>query len=426
MEKSFPFNAVLVDGEPDRVYSAEDFAAERAAYVSNGVTAKDSLAVTAAEAGGMRVDVAPGMAVIDGYTYQNTDTLTLSVPEADATYPRLDLVVLRLDLDAREMRCILCPGVAAMNATVPTLTVTESVHEIPLAQIAVAAGETVIESAALTDLRPRASYILNTMDVEELLESYKKAITDHFSTEDASAMADAAALIRTDAGSRQVLCGDGVYRDATSITNARVELCRFTESGTFKPSDYPTADGRYDIVLQGGGGGGAYASQTGEDTLYGGSAGGYMALSGISLIPDKEYTVTVGKGGEALPRGSGLSPVQSAGNNGGDTSFWNYTVPGGAGGPLNAEPVPVTTAGFTAEVGTASEYGKGGDSHFARGGAGGRCGYGTEDLPFDERHWNAESGTLGSGGGALVKYDNWIGNPTSGGDGFVIIYGIPA
>ncbi len=34
MEKSFPFNAVVTDGVADRVYSAEDFAAERAAGFS--------------------------------------------------------------------------------------------------------------------------------------------------------------------------------------------------------------------------------------------------------------------------------------------------------------------------------------------------------------------------------------------------------
>ena len=100
MEKSFPFNATLVDGQPDRAYSAEDFAAERAAYVSNGVTSKDSLTVTAGKAGGMTVDVSAGMAVIDGYTYRNTDSLTLSVSAADKNYPRVDLAVLRLDLDA--------------------------------------------------------------------------------------------------------------------------------------------------------------------------------------------------------------------------------------------------------------------------------------------------------------------------------------
>ena len=419
MEKSFPFNAVLVDGEPDRAYSAEDFAAERAAYVSNGVTAKDALAVTAAATGGMHVDIAPGTAVIDGYTYRNTDTLTLSVSAANTAYPRLDLVVLRLDLDARDMRCVLCPGIPAANPIAPTLAHTETVHEIPLAQITVAAGETVIESTALTDLRPRASYILNTMDVEEVLEKYKRAITDHFDTEDAAAMARAAALLRTDGGSRQVLCGDGVYRDATSITNGRVELCRFTESGTFKPADYPTADGRYDIVLQGGGGGGASATQTGSVIVYGGAAGGYMCLTGLSLIPDKEYAVTVGKGGAALPEGTGTgsASVQSAGNDGEPTSFWNYTVPGGKGGPLNSHPQPVTACGFTAEVGTVGDDGRGGDSHFARGGLSGTAG--------PAMYRNAQSGSLGSGGGALTKYGTYVATTGGGGDGVVIVYGIP-
>lgn len=422
MEKSFPFNAVLVDGEPDRAYSAEDFAAERAAYVSNGVTAKDALAVTAAATGGMHVDIAPGTAVIDGYTYRNTDTLTLSVSAANTAYSRLDLVALRLDLDAREMRCVLCPGIPAANPIAPTLAHTETVHEIPLAQISVAAGETVIESTALTDLRPRAGYILNTMDVEEVLEQYKRAITDHFDTEDASAMARAAALLRTDGGSHQVLCGDGVYRDATSITNGRVELCRFTEDGLFKPADYPTADGRYDIVLQGGGGSGAACKQEGSDTLYGGSAGGYLSLSGITLAADMEYAVTVGKGGAAL---DSANAVRSSGLDGGASSFWHYSVPGGQGGPLNTTPTVKTAYGFPIEVGTPSEYGKGGDSHFGPGGRNGRAGYGTQDTPFEERHWKATDGAPGAGGGCMVKYDNWTGTPGAGGDGVVIIYGIP-
>ena len=422
MEKSFPFNATLVDGQPDRAYSAEDFAAERAAYVSNGVTSKDSLTVTAGKAGGMTVDVSAGMAVIDGYTYRNTDSLTLSVSAADKNYPRVDLAVLRLDLDAREMRCVLRSGTAGSNPTAPALTVTESVHEIPLAEIFVGANETVIENAALTDLRPRASYILNTMDVEEVLEQYKRAITDHFDTEDAAAMAQAAALLRTDGGSRQVLCGDGVYRDATTITNGRVELCRFTESGTFKPADYPTADGRYDIVLQGGGGGGASILQNGTDVAYGGSAGGYLCLSGITLIPEKAYPVTVGKGGAAI---SSSVHTDTPGNDGGATAFWNYSVSGGAGGPLNGEPTPVTVCGFTQETGTASAYGKGGDSHLGTGGRNGRTGYGDELTPFEERHWDALGGGIGAGGGSMEKYGNWVNQSGAGGDGIVIIYGIP-
>ena len=122
------------------------------------------------------------------------------------------------------MRCAILRGTPAVSPVPPALTVTESVHEIPLAQIAVAAGEPVIEAAHLPAMRQRASYILNTMDVDALLDEYKKAITDHFDTEDAAAIAEAASVVRTDRGAYEVLCGDGVYRDASTVTSGRVQL----------------------------------------------------------------------------------------------------------------------------------------------------------------------------------------------------------
>ncbi len=419
MEKSFPFNAALVDGVPDRVYSAEDFAAERAAYVSNGVTAPNALIVTPGAAGGLCVDVAPGLAVIDGYTYRNTTPLSLTLDGADAVYPRTDLAVLRLDLIAREMHCAILPGTPSQAAAEPSLSATENIHEIPLASIRVAAGENMIEAAHITDMRPRASYILNHMDVEAVLDEYRAALNEMFQREDAEALADAASVLRTDGTSGEVLCADGMYRNAADMIGGRKELCRFTESGTFCPADYPTADGRYDIVLQGGGGSGASAKAAECDTIYGGSAGGYMALTGLTLIPDMEYTVTVGKGGAALPRGSGsgISVVQSPGNDGGDTSFWNYTVPGGKGGTKGEHPQPVNLSGFAVDTGSIGEDGKGGDSHFARGGKSGRASYGITRL--------AENGYMGSGGGSVTKYDLYVGPSGAGGDGVVIIYGIP-
>lgn len=419
MEKSFPFNAALVDGVPDRVYSAEDFAAERAAYVSNGVTAPNALAVTPGAAGGLCVDVAPGLAVIDGYTYRNTTPLTLPLAAADALYPRTDLAVLRLDLIAREMHCAILPGTPSQTAADPSLSITENMHEIPLARIRVAAGENTIEAAHITDLRPRASYILNHMDVEAVLDEYRAALSEIFRREDAEALADAASVLRTDGTSGEVLCADGMYRNAADMIGGRKELCRFTESGTFCPADYPTADGRYDIILQGGGGSGASAKAAECDIIYGGSAGGYMALTGLTLIPDMEYPVTVGKGGEALPRGSGngMYVVQSPGNDGGDTSFWNYTVPGGKGGTKDEHPQPVNLSGFSVDVGSIGENGKGGDSHFARGGKSGRASYSITRV--------AENGYMGSGGGSVTKYDLYVGPSGAGGDGVVIIYGIP-
>ena len=107
----------------------------------------------------------------------------------------------------------------------------------------------------------------------------------------------------------------------------------------------------------------------------------------------------------------------SPGNDGGDTTFWNYTVPGGKGGPLNSQPQPVTACGFTAEVGSEGDDGRGGDSHLAHGGRSGTAGPGN--------YRNAQSGALGSGGGALTKYGTYIAKTGAGGDGVVIVYGIP-
>ena len=257
MEKSFPFNAVITDGVPDRVYSAEDFAAERAAFVSNGVTAEGALLVLPSVSGGLSADVQAGCAVINGYTYFNTVPLTLTAEAAHATLARLDLVVLRLDLDAREIRCCLKTGTPGEVPVLPQVTDTERVTELPLAQLRISAAKQVLEAEDITDLRVRADYILNRVDVEALLARYEEALRTHFNTEDAAELVRSAKTVKTDAGEGTVLCGDGVYRPANLDGGRYEELVRFTADGEFSPAQYPTRDGRYDIVIQVGGGSGA-------------------------------------------------------------------------------------------------------------------------------------------------------------------------
>ena len=85
---------------------------------------------------------------------------------------------------------------------------------------------------------------------------------------------------------------------------------------------------------------------------------------------------------------------------------------------MNEHPQPVTLSGFSVDTGVAGDEGRGGDSHFAPGGKNGRAGYGITRA--------AENGSMGSGGGAVVKYELYVGPSGAGGDGIVIIYGIPA
>lgn len=398
MEKSFPFNAVIVNGVPDRVYTAEDFAAERAAYVSNGVTAADALTVSPAAAGGMAVDIAPGTAVIDGYTYRNTSLRTLSLSPADGVSPRIDLCVLRLDLVGRAMTTAIKTGEPAEAPLSPVCAWGESVREIPLCEIFVPAGETVIGAEHLTDCRPRADYILNKLEVAEALARYENALSAYFDGADAERLVEASKTVRTDAGAGAVLCGDGTYRSLLAAVPGMTELVRFTENGTFRPADYPTADGLYTVILQGAGGSGA-ASAYG----YCGSAGAMAVISHLPLTG--AVSVTIGKGGA----GRDLSGSALDGLAGGETVFGNFAVPGGEGGSQSASgtPVPVKAGIFTANVGTTS---KGGSSLFGEGGA-------------SSASADGGPGGIGAGGGktAASRYTSG-----AGGDGAVIVYGIPA
>lgn len=411
MEKSFPFNAVIVDGVPDRVYTAEDFAAERAAYVSNGVTAADALTVSPGADGGMSVDIAAGAAVIDGYTYFNTAPLTLVPEEADVSLPRVDLVVLRLDLRERRMYCAVKTGTAAEVPTAPVCETGEEIREIALAQINVAAGESVIESAHIMDLRVRADYILNRLEVEELLEKYRTAMENYFNTEDADRLVEASKIVRGDAGAGTVLCGDGLYREyAGKLT----ELVRFTGDGTFCPADYPSVGGVYTVLIQGAGGSGGWGHDS--HPVYGGCAGATYVASNLMLDESKTYNVTIGKGG------AGVTDITihggCAGKDGGETSFDGFTVPGGRGGQRKDQVDNGThtmlgaQAGvYTAAVGTLLRGGKGADSVLGKGGQ--------NVIDEDDLSLMIPSGS-GAGGGACgipYKYSG------AGGDGAVVIYG---
>lgn len=101
----------------------------------------------------------------------------------------------------------------------------------------------------------------------------------------------------------------------------RVELCRFTTSGTFNPADYPTADGLYDVYIVGGGGG-RYKNTTWNSShqCVGGGGGYAKLIKDISV--SSPTPVIVGSAGHD----SGSDDAQTAG---GATSFGSYTVSGG-------------------------------------------------------------------------------------------------
>ena len=84
-----------------------------------------------------------------------------------------------------------------------------------------------------------------------------------------------------------------------------------TASVLLKPYEPYTID---EYIMIGGGGGPAYANDTGESTG-GGGAGGVVSGSGFLIQPDSRYVVTIGAGG-----------ASQSGQNGGESSFVSESI----------------------------------------------------------------------------------------------------
>jgi hypothetical protein len=149
MEKSGFFNSSV----GDRVYNASDFAAYFGKLVSNGIFYATAVNLQVVPATGMKVDVQAGSAWINGYAYENTDTLELELATANGVNPRIDRVVVRWSAVGREIRLAVLTGVASASPVAPELTRNNDIYELGIADIAVAKGVVSITAGSITDTR---------------------------------------------------------------------------------------------------------------------------------------------------------------------------------------------------------------------------------------------------------------------------------
>ena len=106
----------------------------------------------------MTVKVDTGEAWIQGYFYRSTASQNVTISAADATFPRIDLVVLRnVITGSRKIDAVVITGTPASSPVAPDYSRTDDVWDLVLAQIAVAAGATTIVTANITDKRTDAT-----------------------------------------------------------------------------------------------------------------------------------------------------------------------------------------------------------------------------------------------------------------------------
>ena len=155
MERCGFFDANLVGEEYDRVYLAAQFAAYFASFIGNGVYAEHSnqLQVVAMPTPQMQVSVEKGQGWINGYWYENTESISLAIDVADGVLNRVDSVVLRLGFSERNMWVAVKKGTPAISPSAPALTRNADYYELQLATIDVPASSIKITQAQITDTR---------------------------------------------------------------------------------------------------------------------------------------------------------------------------------------------------------------------------------------------------------------------------------
>lgn len=154
-QKSGFYNAMIVNGSPDRSYNADDYSKCLKTVISNGVlrSENDDYKVTAS---GMELTVGVGFAMIEG-RYANNDTpYRITVPTAHNSYSRIDRVVLRHNnnTDTRNTFITYLTGTAAASPVAPEIVRSGNIYDLCLAEISVPAQAT---SVTVTDKRADTS-----------------------------------------------------------------------------------------------------------------------------------------------------------------------------------------------------------------------------------------------------------------------------
>lgn len=161
--KSFPWNSIIDGIDPesgfpvyDRPYDAEDFRDVMQRFFTDGIFSDTPLGFGVTAGTGMTVNVQGGSCMISGTNGIETESRTLMIQAAHASWPRIDTVVLRWnsDIDERNIDLYVIQGEPAKVPERPALTrLKGSIWELGLCDILIPAKSTSVSNVNLSDTR---------------------------------------------------------------------------------------------------------------------------------------------------------------------------------------------------------------------------------------------------------------------------------
>lgn len=167
-----------------------------ASFIGNGVFWGGNYLKVESFGGNMDIQVLEGKGWINGYIYFNKDApKVMSLEPAHLTLPRIDAVVLRLDLteQKRAITAEIKTGVPANHPVVPALQRDKAIWELKLAEIRVNANVSEIYAANIIDYRLKTeecgvvtNFVPNGFNLDNIFNQYLSQLERRMSTWDAT------------------------------------------------------------------------------------------------------------------------------------------------------------------------------------------------------------------------------------------------
>jgi hypothetical protein len=131
---------------------------------------------------GSTITIGEGFAIVKGFFLNNDSDYSISLT-ADANYSRIDRVVIQLNTTSGTITPTVITGTAGSTPTAPSLTRTETVYEISLAQVLITKSGTITVTDERFDtelcgaIRPR-----NITELKAMTAEYEKQFNEWFAS----------------------------------------------------------------------------------------------------------------------------------------------------------------------------------------------------------------------------------------------------
>ena len=181
--KSGYFNSV----NGDRKYNADDMSNYFDGLITNGIYESIGGKFQVTPGGNMSVNVSTGRAMIDCHWIKSDAIENITISPADIQKSRYDAVVIKLDLDERNMTIEVVEGDLGEPFDLNKIKDTQTVKYLFLAYVYIPAGLTVITQKRIYDQRgggrcPWVTGLIKQVDTSQLFAQWQDACQSYYNS----------------------------------------------------------------------------------------------------------------------------------------------------------------------------------------------------------------------------------------------------